>query len=46
MLWLQERRRPAVRRTFWEKDIWAARYNSGDVPQYNTGSKAEGIEGG
>ena len=25
---------------------WAARYNAGDVLQYNTGSKAEGIERG
>ncbi|WP_433971854.1 hypothetical protein [Tunturiibacter lichenicola] len=26
--------------------IWAARYNTGDVLQYNNGSKAEGIERG
>ena len=25
---------------------WAARYNAGDVLQYTTGSKAEGIERG
>ena len=25
---------------------WAARYNAGDVLQYNRGSKAEGIERG